>query len=70
MRQETQRVISGNEAHVRTQESNPHGAGDVEPSQNDSNHSFRKYDLGLGKFSNEPNNLEAFISRFELVATA
>ena len=31
---------------------------------------YKKYNLGVGMFDNEPNNLDAFISRFEVIAKA
>ena len=33
-------------------------------------HLFKRYNLGIGKFSNNEADLEAFISRFEVVAHA
>jgi hypothetical protein len=56
---------------VRLQEMNSRGImNGIENSADENVRNFRKYDLGLPKFTNDSNELDALIARFELVVHA
>jgi hypothetical protein len=68
---ESQRISNESDSHIRLQEMNSRGImNGIENSAEENVRNFRKYDLGLPKFTNDPNELDAFIARFELVVHA
>ena len=71
LRYENQRMLAETESRTRIEvEASRSQSRENQGNAEESISNFRKYDLGLGKFSNEANDLDAFISRFELVAKA
>ena len=71
-RLDQQRILSESDSQVRLHEIDSR-ARMAETSVRDRSideNRFHKYDLGLGKFSNNVDDLESFITRFETVAKA
>ena len=71
-RLEQQRTLAESESRVRMHESDNRSRVTEERMSGggDSHNSFRKYDLGLGTFSNNDKDLEPFLTKFEVVAEA
>ena len=71
-RHEQQRTLAESESRVRMHESDNRSrvTEDRVSGGGDSHNSFRKYDLGLGTFSNNDKDLEPFLTKFEVVAEA
>jgi hypothetical protein len=69
---EQQRIIAESESQVRIHEIDNRSRVVEERASagGDSNHHFRKYDLGIGMFSNTDKDLEPFLTKFEVVAEA
>src|SRR5208282_2066763 len=71
-RLEQQRTLAESESRMRMHESDNRSRVTEERMSGggDSHNSFRKYDLGLGTFSNNDKVLEPFLTKFEVVAEA
>ena len=71
-RLEQQRIIAESESQVRIHEIDNRSRVVEERASagGDSSHHFRKYDIGIGMFSNTDKNLEPFLTKFEVVAAA
>ena len=71
-RLDQQRILAESESQVRIHEIDNRSRVVEERAATggDSSHHFRKYNLGIGMFSNTDKDLEPFLTKFEVVAEA
>jgi RNase H-like domain found in reverse transcriptase/Reverse transcriptase (RNA-dependent DNA polymerase)/Integrase zinc binding domain/SCAN domain len=69
-RLDNQRFIAETENQTKRQEIEIRSNASHGSIEHDTGHSFRKYELGIGKFDNVSTSLEPFLLKFEVVAKA
>ena len=69
-RLDNQRFITETENQTKRQEIEVRSNASRSSIEHDTGHSFRKYELGIGKFDNVGTSLEPFLLKFEVVAKA
>jgi len=67
---EQHRFVVEIEAQTKQHEIDARTTSSSSSVEQDTSHSFRKYELGIGKFENVSTSLEPFILKFEVVANA